>query len=90
MGLVGRRPWRDLAIAFDADLAAFPCSEDFLDPAANRMDRLILFVELAQRFGFVPAPYAGRDDPGNAALCQGCIMEMMAALGAGGGNPEMQ
>ena len=54
------------------------------------MDRLILFVELAQRFGFVPAPYAGRDDPGNAALCQGCIMEMMAALGAGGGNPEMQ
>jgi hypothetical protein len=33
------------------------------------MDRLILFMELAERFNFVAAPHAGGDDPENAALC---------------------
>lgn len=42
-------------------IAAFPCTENLLDPPADAMDRLIPLVELAQRFGFVAAPYAGGD-----------------------------
>jgi hypothetical protein len=34
-------------------VAALSGSENLLDPAAHAMDRLVPFMELAQRFGFV-------------------------------------
>lgn len=65
-------------------VAALPCSEDLLDPTPNAMDRLVPFMELAQRFGFVAAPHAGGDDPRNAALCSHGIAKVIAAIGAVG------
>ena len=62
--------------------ASFPCPEDFLDPASHPMDRLIPLMELAQRFGFVAAPHAGRDDPRYSALCPHGIPEGVATTGA--------
>ena len=46
------------------------------------MDRLVPCMELAQRFGFVAAPHAGGDDPGDPALCKNGIAEVTAAVGA--------
>lgn len=65
-------------------IAAFPCPEDLLDPAPHPMDRLVPFFELAQRFLFVAAPPAGRDDPRYAALCTHGITEVIAAVGTVG------
>lgn len=65
-------------------VASLPCPEDLLDAGAHAMDRLIPFMELAERFSFVAAPHAGGDDPGNAALCQHGITKVIAAIGAVG------
>lgn len=65
-------------------VASLPCPEDLLDARAHAMDRLIPFMELAERFSFVAAPHAGGDDPGSAALCQHGITKMIAAIGAVG------
>ena len=51
---------------------------------AHAMDRLVPFTELAQRLGFVAAPHAGGDDPGNAALCPHGIAKVIAAISAVG------
>lgn len=65
-------------------VASLPCPEDLLDAGAHAMDRLIPFMELAERFSFVAAPHAGDDDAGNAALCQHGVTKVIAAIGAVG------
>lgn len=49
-------------------VAAFPSAEVLLDPTLHSMDRLIPFLDLAQRLLFVAAPHAGSKNPRNAAL----------------------
>nr|WP_235589448.1 hypothetical protein [Sphingobium sp. MI1205] len=61
-----------------------PCPKDLLDPTAHAVDRLIPFMQLAQRFGFIAAPHPGGDDPRNAALCPHGIAKMIAAVRAVG------
>ena len=64
--------------------ASFPCSEDFLDPAAYPVDRLIPGFERGQRALFVAAPHTGCDNAGNAAFRTVGLAEMAAAIGAVG------
>ena len=65
-------------------VASFPGSEDFLDPAADPVDRLVPGFELCQRFLFVAAPHAGCDNAWNAPSRADGIPEVAATIGAVG------
>ena len=65
-------------------IASFPCSEDFLDPTAYPVDRLVPGFELGQRFLFVAAPHAGCDNARDTALGADGLAEMATTIGAVG------
>lgn len=67
-------------------VASFPCPEDFLDPAADTVDRLVPGIETCPDFGFVPAPHAGSDNAWRATLRDNCFAKMVASIGTVGIN----
>lgn len=61
-------------------VASFPSAEYLLDPASHPVDWLVPFFGLTQRFLFVAALHAGRDDARYTALCSNSISEVVAPV----------
>lgn len=63
-------------------ITSFPCSEDFLDPAAHPVDWLVPVLELLECLGFVAAPHAGGDNARRPAFGADRIAEVVAPVSA--------